>query len=539
MWWLLCFALLSHPPAQVKVIAGSSPIEGRLQTLPDGTTEVLVPLLDFAHGLGLSASVKGRKGTLVGWRGTLRLRAGSKDATLARKPYPPPLAPVKEGGKLLVPLFSVSRAVRAFAHWDESKTTVWVSPCVVEIKTDFRKEAGEATVLIRLTAPAEAKCTPLEDGRLVVDIFPATYDLPDRSQIRFSAGNFRVRAAQFMSCPDITRVVLDLPHGASAELASPTHSDSFTLKVRGLKPGLEPPSPVIPMQALIKVEVAENSVTLYATGRVEWMATPWRSPLAVAVDLWPAKLAVPPEHPGKGVVRRVRLMELDNPPATVRALIELSSPCFHSLIPSPQGNTLRIVFQPPRRRPPLPSRSLGGRMAQVVVDPGHGGRDPGAIGPSGLQEKDVNLDIALKVAQYLREAGARVVLTRNADFYVSLPARTAMANRLRAKCFVSIHCNAHPVHGSRRGVEVYYYHSHSFALAKAIHDRMVGELGLKDGGIRRRRFYVLRHTAMPSALVEVAYIDHPEEEALLSDPDFRERAARAIADGILDYLLSQ
>jgi N-acetylmuramoyl-L-alanine amidase len=180
----------------------------------------------------------------------------------------------------------------------------------------------------------------------------------------------------------------------------------------------------------------------------------------------------------------------------------------------------------------------------IVLDPGHGGRDPGAIGPTGLREKDVCLDIALEAARLLRQKGAQVILTRTSDQFVELARRAEIANQAGADVFVSIHNNANVDH-SKHGISTYYWPYPDVAapgqvaarqnLARALQDALVSELGRHDLGLYQARFAMLRATNMASALVEVAFISNFEEEELLADRDFRLRAAAAIAEGIIAY----
>lgn len=533
MWWanlgLLPSILLraSLPSPRPEIIVGSCVIPSQRVSVVG--EEVLVPLAEFADAIGLKAQVAGDKAEVKGWRGTVRLRADSKRAVVGREEVVLPVPPRSRGGRFLIPVFSLSRLLGLFPHWDAERKRVWVSPCLYKVEVNPILDGAE--VKIFLTAPAKAEAKPLPDGRFVVDIFPAAYDVPAKGQVIYSANSFRVRGAQFTSCPDVARIVVDLPPGASATMMGPGEGTAFKIVVKGIGPI---PSPTMPMQAVVGVEVGRETVTVRTTGRVRWTATLWRSPLAAVVDIWPARSAVSGEHPGVGPIKRVKVLDLESPPSTVRVIIELAERMTPFVLPSPDGRALSISLRPSSVRP---SRRVPTGRFSVVIDPGHGGRDPGAMGPSGVEEKTLNLDIALRVAASLRARGIKVILTRTGDFYVSLEQRCKVANSSRAHCFVSIHCNAYPVPGAKRGVEVYYYHQRSLPLARAIHARLVKALGIPDGGIRRRRFYVIRRTWIPAVLVEVAYIDHPEEEALLLNPSFRQRAAEAIAEGIVDFLL--
>jgi N-acetylmuramoyl-L-alanine amidase len=200
-------------------------------------------------------------------------------------------------------------------------------------------------------------------------------------------------------------------------------------------------------------------------------------------------------------------------------------------------------------------------LAYVAVDPGHGGGDTGAVGelPPGavtglsartdaqgrpvLMEKDVNLDIGLRLDGYLRGRGARTILTRTADLAggdrpyttegADLRARVDIANEAGAELFVSVHNNA--LSRTASGSETYhFYYSSASArlLAQDVQAELVAALGLPDRGVKSAGFYVLRHTVMPAVLVEGAFLTNPAEALLLADPNVRQRIAEAVGRGV-------
>lgn len=174
----------------------------------------------------------------------------------------------------------------------------------------------------------------------------------------------------------------------------------------------------------------------------------------------------------------------------------------------------------------------------ILLDPGHGGFDPGAVGPSGLTEKDVNLAVALLTAEILQREGYNVMLTRNDDRFISLKDRVEMANSLEAMLFVSIHSNSANATYSE-GTETFIAPNKvasSQLLADALQQNLLKELKRYDRGVKKENFYVIKYTDMPAALVEVAFISNPHEESLLASNLFREKAARAIAQGIMEYM---
>lgn len=197
----------------------------------------------------------------------------------------------------------------------------------------------------------------------------------------------------------------------------------------------------------------------------------------------------------------------------------------------------------PVPRPPQPTPSVTPPIAPVpntgvlvIVDPGHGGKDPGAIGINGLRETDINLPIAQQVAAILQQQGVQARLTRSNDTFISLQGRVDMANRAGADLFVSIHANA--INMSRpdvNGLETYYYSSGQ-RLARTIHSNVLRNVTIRDRGVRQARFYVLRKSAMPAVLVEVGFVTGREDAPRLSTSAYRQQMAQAIASGILQYI---
>ncbi len=187
----------------------------------------------------------------------------------------------------------------------------------------------------------------------------------------------------------------------------------------------------------------------------------------------------------------------------------------------------------------------------VVIDPGHGsiysgkGYDPGAIGATGLRESDVVLDIGKRVEKLLTDQGIKVLMTRSGDTNLSLEDRANIANQANADAFVSIHANA-SVSSTLNGTSTYFYAPSGSnlegqravrkKLAESIQNQLLAVLGRKNLGVREENFAVLRCTSVPSVLVETAFISNNEEEILLADEQFREQAAQAIAQGIMEFL---
>ncbi len=181
----------------------------------------------------------------------------------------------------------------------------------------------------------------------------------------------------------------------------------------------------------------------------------------------------------------------------------------------------------------------------IVIDPGHGGCDPGACNASkGLKEKDLTLDISTRLAKELRDRGWKVVLTRTTDRDVSwanspdrveLQARADVGNVNTADAFISIHCNA-SVASHLSGSSIHWCKESDYGLAKSLQGLLGAALGLTDRGLCRDNFYVLSHTKMPAVLVETAFISNGADAARLADRLFRERLARTVAQGLDTFM---
>ncbi|PLZ93170.1 N-acetylmuramoyl-L-alanine amidase [Fischerella thermalis] len=187
----------------------------------------------------------------------------------------------------------------------------------------------------------------------------------------------------------------------------------------------------------------------------------------------------------------------------------------------------------PKTQPPRPAPR--GRVV-IVVDPGHGGKDSGAPGIGGLLEKDVVLPIGRRVAAILEQNGYQAILTRDSDYFVELQGRVDIAERANATLFVSIHANSAGQRPDVNGLETYYYDS-GYRLAQVVHNSILSKIStLKDRGVRKARFYVLRKSSMPSILVETGYMTGREDNPRLGNPEYQNRMAEGIAGGILQYL---
>ncbi len=232
---------------------------------------------------------------------------------------------------------------------------------------------------------------------------------------------------------------------------------------------------------------------------------------------------------------------------------------------------------PPAASSPSLARQLGLRVGKVVIDAGHGARDPGAIGVGGIKEKSVTLDLALRLRDLLRREGLEVVMTREKDVYLPLEERTAIANRTAGDLFISLHANSSR-DSNLSGIETYSLNlasskrakeaaaiENSMSMAKMsdleeivqeifnskmdestqlrdiVHRNLVAQMrrhyrDIKDLGVKQAPFYVLIGAQIPSILAEVSFINHRVEGARLGTDGYRQQLAESLASGIMDYI---
>ncbi|RUS45951.1 N-acetylmuramoyl-L-alanine amidase [Cohnella sp. AR92] len=182
-----------------------------------------------------------------------------------------------------------------------------------------------------------------------------------------------------------------------------------------------------------------------------------------------------------------------------------------------------------------PGGDARGGPFRILIDAGHGGIDPGAEGASGAEEKDMTLSVARKVYELLRNDPLyEVHMTREDDSFIELEDRADISNDLEADAFLSIHGNKYD-DPSVSGIETYYDSSDSLLLAQAIHDKLIRETGFNDRGIKREDWTVLALNERPSILMELGFLSNPEEESRMRDPQWQDRVAEAIVDGLNRY----
>lgn len=382
---------------------------------------------------------------------------------------------------------------------------------------ELSQEGRVPVVTIRTDGPLPYEAVALQDpDRLVLDFQGATVaeSMPRELAGIPGTGIEGVRTAQFS--PDVTRVVLVL-------------AGAKPYQVQQAPGGLVLRFP--PYLTGIRWEHAKGRTRLILnlSGPVDPTAELLPDRRGLVLRIPQAVAAAQPEQPQQleqGLAfSALTLRPGAADPAVLEVVLALPYYLGHQLQSRPGES--QVVLD-------LIASPVYGR--RIFLDAGHGGSDPGAVGPGGTYEKQITLAVTLRLRELLEQAGAEVIMARTDDRFVDLRPRAQAANGAQAEIFISIHANS-ALSSTAAGTETYYWTNHprSLQLARAVHSQLVRALGLPDRQVRQNDYVILREAQMPAVLVELAFLSNPAEERLLLNPDFQQRAAIAIQDGIFNY----
>lgn len=403
---------------------------------------------------------------------------------------------------------------------------------------------------------------------MTISIFGATLspDFRTPNQNMSGLGVSRVQVTPGLGSAPVVRVTLDMSDRAQAWDAQVSSAGAVLLWPQGgMRPSISQGSD---LSIIESVELSKNGTELVIKAdRPLTYSSGWDTPMAYRITIPGAQIGsgvrLPNFSASNGVLaveqrqddeETVTLLVKPNPnfliasnsiyqPSSQQIALQLQPKQSAVVTPVPGNNRDNSSYpQPitqPRQTTPSPqTRPIQQGRVVVVIDPGHGGNDTGAIGIGGLREIDVVLPISKQVRDILEQNGVQVVMTREYDQEVELEPRTQLANRVNADLFISIHANAIDMtRPDVNGIETYYFQSRSGQLlAQYIHNSILQTTGSPNRGVREARFYVLRHTQMPAVLVEVGFVTGAQDAAKLADPAYRSLMAEAIARGILQYM---
>jgi N-acetylmuramoyl-L-alanine amidase len=417
----------------------------------------------------------------------------------------------------------------------------------------------------------------LHGTRLAQELVGKSFSVTDDGFLK------KIRAAQFSN--DMTRVVLDvndvteysaflLPNpyrliidihgGSKAEPAAPVVSVPMQRAAAA--------APTVPNTTAVKSGSSFDVAALSAQpGRVEATTQPTSQPISAVVPRGGSREeGVGSSKPAGSDIATAAASNSTSSSSTRKgrkgkAAVDADAVPARAAVPTADGETSLV-------------RALGLKIGRIVIDPGHGGHDSGTLGADGIEEKDVVLDVALRLGKLLHDRlGSEIIYTRSDDTFIPLETRTAIANKAEADLFLSIHANSSP-DASARGVETYYLNFTSApdaletaARENAVSDQSIHQLsdlvkkialkdkieesrefagdvqqglygglqkgnsGLKDRGVKKAPFVVLIGANMPSILAEISFVTNQKDARQLQQPEYRERVAESLYKGVAKY----
>jgi N-acetylmuramoyl-L-alanine amidase len=418
----------------------------------------------------------------------------------------------------------------------------------------------------------------LHGTRLAQELVGKSFAVTDDGYLK------RIRAAQFSN--DMTRVVLDVndvteysafllpnPYRLIIDIHGGSKAEPGAPAVNVPMQRAAAAAPTVPNTTAVKSGSSFDVAALSAQpGRVEATSQPTSQPISAVVT---GKKDSSADSSGStaGVVAGAAVGDAPDVPVAVptkrlkkgKAVKDPDAVPARAAVPTADGETSMV-------------RALGLKIGRIVIDAGHGGHDSGTLGIDGIEEKDVVLDVALRLGKLLHDRlGAEIIYTRSDDTFIPLETRTAIANKAQADLFLSIHANS-SADASARGVETYYLNFTSSpdaletaARENAVSDQSIhqlsdlvkkitlkdkieesrefaadveqslygglqrGNAGLKDRGVKKAPFVVLIGANMPSILAEISFVTNAKDARQLQQPDYRERVAESLYKGVAKY----
>lgn len=472
--------------------------------------------------------------------------------------------------QLMVPIGQLSLKIGVETEWSAESRTLNLSAKIDRLEFDGKqiKAVTSFPVLYDIYWWKGAK-------RLIVDLHGV--QVPDNLPASALKNTTDVPIRTGMLSDGVTgRVVLDMPVPIQYRKGTFGKTEKIQVDILGYgpdagqetsavhRPGTSPPTPEDkplpkPNANDKRIDVTDIQCRRLDEGHVEvhvsadkpiaFTTSMLTNPCRLVVDLPGAALAekISDMQINKGALRGIRVSQFSD--TTVRMTLDLSHSVLFKTDSDDDDNGLSVILD-------IPEENAGTLVGKVIViDPGHGGRETGAIGCCGTLEKDVTLAIAKRVKKLLADAGASPFLTRETDaglvpssLSADLAERVDFAARHAADVFVCIHCNACAVPNSLSGAETYYHGQDPAGkeLAQCVHGELIKAIGLHSRGVKSDtvRFAsgmaVLRHSSnkyqLPAILVETGFINNAAEEAKLIDPEFQEKIAQGIVSGLKHYV---
>jgi N-acetylmuramoyl-L-alanine amidase len=457
----------------------------------------------------------------------------------------PEVAPRLIAGNTLVPLRIVAEELGAKVKWDEPKRQVSI-------------DKGDTSIVLTIDKPdilIKGKSKLLEVAPVIVDgnsMLPLRA-IGEQLGVQFNWDGLTSSVHMFKKetpapiepIPDkppipekqpVPSPVTNTKPGPTSPTASPTPvpaKDGHAQEESVIPPVETPAIPANqPIKLIESIEISGAGIIVKSKeGVLKPTMLKQENPDRIIFDLpysalgenLTKKLAttqgeLPSTHP---LIQKLRISNYNNAPPTVRIILDMKEKADFEILPTLDPTVMIAAIKK--------------HTIKVVIDPGHGAKDPGAISITGKQEKDFNLSMANKVSKLLSaDKRIEVLMTRNDDTFIELDDRAKFANEKQVDLFLSIHGNKYVPKIS--GVETFYSRQESIPFANLIHKNTVTATGFPDRGVRQADFRVITKTTMPAVLVEVGYLSNQSDEASMFKDAFQNQVAASLAAAIKEYL---
>jgi N-acetylmuramoyl-L-alanine amidase len=463
----------------------------------------------------------------------------------------------KTGSQLMIPAMEVLQKMGAIAAWDNLTDTLSIRAKLTSI------EFNGSELIVNTSYPVTYNVAWWKSAnRLIIDV--------KGSQMRYrnwecpiKSTGIRIRTGT-QDSGETTRIVMDMPGPTEYRIKSESKTNEIRIATGQNLPAEAPKTPVIthnpnPVET-IEPETPPADITDITVKPVNSRTTDiiittdrrvdsdqietfmLRQPERLVLDIPNANIAkqLSNINVNSGVLKSIRTAPKED--GSVRIVLDLERITGYSIDNESGANRLIMRLELPK--------NAGGKLSQkiIVIDPGHGGAQPGAIGLSGEPEKNYTLAIATQVRKAFANAGACAFLTRKSDTTLGLGERVQIAKRHLADFFISIHINSCQIKGALSGLETFYHGKETSGrlLANCVQTEVAGTVDLVDRSVKsdyriapNAGFKVLRDSAasdIPAILVEVGFINHPDDEANLQDTSFQQKVAESIVRGVKLYV---
>jgi len=492
---------------------------------------LMVKASDFFGLLDLPMTFDKNKDTFTVDRGDeLRLdfKINTKRAKVNFKPAELDAVPARmekfRGKPIYIPLISVAELLGYGASWDKRTKTLFLNPKIVDISFS-EKDFAEIFVEMSATLDQDSTNAFLKDTTFVLNIKDALIE--GSMEVWSKEGKWikKIKAYQFN--PSTARIVAYL-------------KDPLPYTVVNL--GKEKKAQVIFAPAIKTLKSFKKpdhfKLEIFSTDELSFEVYTLEGPDRIVIDI-PNTLykATASFKVFSGAVNAVRTTQYKFDPPMSRIVIDLEKKAkFKKFISKDKLKASIIVLQPTLVKKEAPPKSyfpyVKGKT--IVIEPAHGGIDPGGFGYSGRPEKHACLQTGLRIARVLSKHGANVILTREKDVKIPRKRIVWLANNNKTDIFISVHYNSFNS-GRVTGIETYYFTPQSRLLAKIMQWQLVRELKRKNRGVRKVTFYTIHHTKMPAILIEPGYITNKYEEKLAYSPWYQEKVGVAVLKALNSY----